>query len=62
MEKKHYFNTLDECRAAVIDKSYDVTISSAANISLYSAFAALITYINIFVFFGLIYGIYKYIF
>lgn len=60
MDKKYCFNTVDECRAAVIDKSCDVIISSTTNISLYSAFTTIITCINIFVFFGLIYGIYKY--
>lgn len=60
MDKKYCFNTVDECRAAVIDKSCDVIISSATNISLYSAFTTIIACINIFVFFGLIYGIYKY--
>ena len=60
MEKKYYFNTLDECKAAVIDKSCDVIINSSANISLYSAFTTIIMCINIFVLFGLIYVIYKY--
>ena len=60
MDKKYCFNTVDECRAAVIDKSCDVIISSATNVSLYSAFTTIIMCINIFVFFGLIYGIYKY--
>lgn len=60
MEKKYCFNTLDECRAAVIDKSYDIIINSLTNISLYSAFTSIIACINVFAFFGLIYCINKF--
>lgn len=60
IKKTYCFKELIDCQAAVIDKTCDIMINAGASASLYAAFTRIVMYINIFVFIGLIYGIFKY--